>query len=174
MLLACDPSTTRFGLAWGGQNDGCPRSMVLKGPGADELLFDKLLASVSETIKFLCETSRAERCVIEAPLMLNDRSAHTAMALIQLTGAVRAAAAKAGCENTLIAVSTVRKHFIGIGNLKSAEAKRAVMDRCRLLGWSVQDDNAGDAAAVWSWGMSTYYPRWSPRSTPLFREAKVA
>lgn len=171
MLLACDPSTTKFGLAWGGQNDGCPRSMVLKGPGADETRFDKFLASVSETIKFLCETSKAERCVIEAPLVLADRSAHTMLSLVQLTGAVRAAAAKAGCQNTLIAVSTVRRHFIQQGNLKSKDAKQAVMARCRLLGWQFSDDNAADACAVWSWGMSTFYPKWSPRSTPLFGRA---
>lgn len=171
MILACDPSTTRFGIAIGGEADGAPRTMVLKGPGADEMRFDAFLLSVFETISSLASLSRATRCVMEAPLMLNDRSAHTAMALIQLTGAVRTAAAKAGCINTLVAVSTVRKHFVQRGNMKSVEAKRAVMDRCRLLGWQVEDDNAADSAAVWSWGMSTFFPRWSPKSTPLFGRA---
>jgi hypothetical protein len=77
--------------------------------------------------------------------------------------------ARAQCQCTLVAVSTVRKHFISAGNLRSKEAKAAVMARCDLLRWPYVDDNHADAAAVWSWGMSTYYPRWSPNSTPLFR-----
>lgn len=46
-------------------------------------------------------------------------------------------------------VQTIRKHFIGRGNLASEPAKVAVMSRCRLLGWRFSNDNESDAAAVW-------------------------
>lgn len=167
-MLACDQSTTKFGLAVGDDTCGSPRVLVIKGPGADELRFDRFLMSVYETIYTLATMTKSTRCVIETPLLLPNRSAHTAMALIQLTGVVRAAASKAGCEISLVAVSTARKHFIGRGNLPSAEAKKAVMERCRLLNWNFQDDNGADACCLWSWGMSTFHPKWSPRSTPLF------
>jgi Holliday junction resolvasome RuvABC endonuclease subunit len=47
------------------------------------------------------------------------------------------------------AVATVRKHFIGDAKLKRTEAKSAVIAECLRRGWSVQNDNEADAAALW-------------------------
>lgn len=170
VLIAFDQSTTKFGFAVGSDTDPAPKTGVITAPGADEMVFDRTLVGLSETVSLLCRNMNAEYCIIEAPLLIanRDAAAHTAMALIQLTGAVRAAAARAGCKVTLTAVSTVRRHFIGVGNMRSAEAKRAVIARCRQLGWTVEDDNAADAAALWSYGMSIKFPKWSPQGTPLF------
>lgn len=44
---------------------------------------------------------------------------------------------------------TVRQYFINQGRLPSAEAKRAVMQRCRELGHEVKNDNEADALALW-------------------------
>lgn len=173
MLLGLDLSTVRTGFSFGGVNDGAPRGGVWRMPGADELVFDRTLAGIYESVLALARTIKAERVCIEAPLLLNDsdHGAGVTMCLIQLTGAARAGAKAAGCIVKCVAVSTVRKHFIGIGNLTSAKAKAAVQDRCTQLRWPFEDDNQSDANAVWSWGMATYYPKWSPRSTPLFRDA---
>ena len=55
------------------------------------------------------------------------------------------------CES--IADSTVRKHFIGRANMGSRErTKRAVIDRCHLLGLlptDVRDPDRADALALW-------------------------
>ena len=143
-------------------------------PGAADHVFDRTLVKVSESIRELARLIKAKRVVIEAPLLLNDshHGADITVKLMQLTGAMRAAAARSGCIVTLVAVSTVRKHFIGAGRLPSNQAKAAVQARCDQLGWPYIDDNQADSAAVWSWGMSTFYPKWSPNSTPLFRAQK--
>jgi len=46
-------------------------------------------------------------------------------------------------------VATIRKHFIGHGRLKRVEAKAATIKRCKQLGWTVQNDDEADAAALW-------------------------
>lgn len=176
MLVAIDASTRSTGFAFGGQNDGSPRGGCWVLPGADEHVFDLTLSKAAESIGELCRMVRADHLMIEAPLLLVDRehSAATAMALIQLTGAIRAAAKRAGAKVHLASVQTVRKHFIGVGNLKRDEAKKAVMDRCRLLGWSVKNDDQGDATAVWAYGMARLYPKWAPQTGPLFAAGERA
>ena len=51
-------------------------------------------------------------------------------------------------------VQTVRKHFIGRGNLTSALAKAETIARCGRLGWKVTDHNQADAMAVWDYARS--------------------
>ena len=176
MLIGIDASTTATGFAFGGPNDGKPKGGVWKGMGANELVFDQTLASMSESLSLLARAVKAQRVCIEAPLLINDHAgaAHTTMALIQLTGALRAAAKRAGCLVTLVAVSTVRKHFIGVGNMPSAKAKDAVQKRCDQLGWTYQGHDHADANAVWCWGMSSFFPKWSPNGTPLFAQGARA
>lgn len=171
MLIGIDASTTATGYAFGGPDDGGPRGGVWSLPGAGEHVLDLTLARVTESVGDLCRLLRAKHVAIEAPLLLVDanHAAHTAMALIQLTGAIRAVATRCGAKISLVAVSTARRSFIGTGNLKRAEAKRAVLDRCKLLGWPTDDDdNRGDANCVWAYAMGVHYPSWSPKATPLF------
>lgn len=176
MILTIDGSTTCTGFAFGGRNDRAPRGGVWKLPGADEQVFDRTLSLAYDSTLLLAQTIKAVEVCIEAPInnVASGGNAHTAMALIQLTGAFRAAAYRANCRVRLIAVSTVRKTFIGKGNLQKHEAKAAVIARCRQLGWDVTDsdglvnDNRADANAVWYWAVASRYPTWSPQSTPLF------
>lgn len=173
-VVGFDPSTTRFGVACGSEADGAPKSFVWKLPGADERVFDRTLGLAFENALELFKVTHTTDVVIEAPIILRDRSSHTMEALMQLTGALRAAAHRHGCTTLMVASSTVRRHFIGVGNLKSKDAKLAVQARCRLLGWAVEDDNAADAVATWSYAMALLCPRWSPRSTPLFAKLELA
>ena len=168
MVAAFDPSTTRFGVAFGNSFDAGPRSLVWKLPGAEDEVFDRTLSIASDSARELLTLVKAKIVFIEAPIIIAASSTHTMMSLIQLVGAVRAAASRAGCAVRMVATSTVRRHFIQAGNLKSAEAKRAVMERCRLLGYSITDDNSADACAAWDYGMSTVNPKFAPKSTPLF------
>jgi hypothetical protein len=66
-------------------------------------------------------------------------------------------------------VADVRAHFIGARILRRATAKIEVMRTCRRLGWDVEDDNAGDACAVWSFGCGLVDPRSALRVSPLFQ-----
>jgi len=172
-VVGMDPSTTKFGIACGGERDPRPRSFVWKLPGADEHQFDRTLSIAFTSAYELLMATKATDAFIEAPIIISDRSAHTMVALMQLCGAVRAAATRAGCRVHMVASSTVRKHFIQAGNLKSVEAKRAVMRRCELLGYEITDDNSADACAVWNYGISLVCPKWSPQGTPLFAGART-
>lgn len=171
MILACDPSCTAFGFALGGPEDAKPRAWTLKLPGADPYVLDKTFATAMDTVGLLCRSQKVTICAIEAPIivMSRDSAAHTLAALVGLSAVVRAAAHRAGARVLLAASSTVRKHFVGHG--RPDNPKRAVMDRCRLLGWDFTDDNAADAAATWCWAMSVSYPKWVPNGTPLFAGA---
>jgi hypothetical protein len=61
----------------------------------------------------------------------------------------------------------VRNHFIGC-NPKRAKAKPLVMQKCRAMGWEVEDDNEADALATWSYMCALIEPRLAIRPTPLF------
>lgn len=84
----------------------------------------------------------------------------------------------------LVNVQDVRAHFVGQRTfsksidpvtkrkLTSREtAKAATIHMCRLQGWHVEDDNAADAAAGWSWCCATLNPRLAAMTTPLFARA---
>lgn len=170
MLLALDLSTVCTGFAFGGERDGAPRTGSWRLPGADESVFDRTLGSISESIAQLAKMIQPEHVMIEAFLMPTTGShAHTIQALIQMTGAARAAAFRAGAKVHRVSSQTVRKHFLGVG--RPDDPKAAVLGRCKLLGWAVEGHDAADAAATWSYGMAKLYPQWSPRSTPLFGRA---
>ena len=65
-------------------------------------------------------------------------------------------------------VGDIRGHFIGDRSLKRDHAKRTVMERCRALGWQCNDDNAGDALALWSYACALIDPKWALQVSPLF------
>lgn len=54
-----------------------------------------------------------------------------------------------------LAVQTVRKHFVGHGGLKRADAKLATLRRCKQLGWAPKNDDEADAAALWDLACAT-------------------
>lgn len=167
IVVGLDPSTTRFGVAFGGPGDAAPKSLTWKLPGASDDVFDRTLSSASQSVTELCRFAKATHIFIEAPIIIDERSAHTMVALMQLAGAVRAAGSRAGCIIRMVAVSTVRKHFCGNGRAKKPE----VVARCALLGWRCDDDNAADACATWDYGMGVLRADRTARSTPLFGSA---
>jgi hypothetical protein len=70
-------------------------------------------------------------------------------------------------------ISTVRKHFLGQGNLKSSIAKERAFQVCTTLGWNPNNFDEADAGAVWHWGCHKYDPDSVQIVDPLFlnREA---
>jgi hypothetical protein len=70
--------------------------------------------------------------------------------------------------------ATARKHFMGKGRMGTREAtKDAVLARCHLLGYfepSIQDDNRGDACALWDWGTAYYGEDNASKKLYLFGE----
>ena len=101
--------------------------------------------------------------------MPGDTSAAVRDRLCGLHGIMLGVAHNAGVGEIVTAsVGDVRNHFIGTRGLKRAQAKEAVMQKCQMLGWSVKDDNQGDAAATWSYATALINPKLALRGSPLF------
>lgn len=97
-----------------------------------------------------------------------------------LTGAfacVIGTAAKNKIQIERYTVASIRKHFLGkhltakrdFAHLKKKDGKAAikqcVIDRCGQLGWSVSDDDAADAAALWDFCCAKQQP--NHKSKPI-------
>lgn len=85
--------------------------------------------------------------------------------LIGLAHCARGQAALMGIPVSVYMPNSVRKHFLGkaltardFPGKSRAAAKGAikaqVIARCHLLGWTVQNDNEADAAALWDFAAS--------------------
>jgi len=171
--IALDINGNRVGVTFG-DVDTPPKHMSwsLFG-GEDEPALTRSCGVLYSSTFELCQALRPKIAAIEAFLPVKRRNPRTPIILLCLIGAARAAAQNAGVRVVFGHVSTVRVHFIGKGNLPSDEAKAAVMERCRILRWTPQNHDEGDSAALFSWAMATNFPKWSPRSTPLFAGART-
>lgn len=75
------------------------------------------------------------------------------------------------------AAATIRKHFLArsqFGNRK--DTKRAVLQRCWLLGYlpkDCTDDNRADACATFDWG-AAHLAKTPPRELVMFGEERLA
>ena len=92
---------------------------------------------------------------IEKPIAAGVKGSE---ARVALAFGYRAAAMQAAfAKNRRVeeySVGSIRKHFIGEGKLSRKIAKERVMDRCKRLGWSCDNDNESDACAVWDYARS--------------------
>lgn len=97
----------------------------------------------------------------------------TTMLTIGLFGIFAGIVRCKGIRLELASINTWKKHFLGTAKLKRAEAKKAAIDRCHLLGWPVCDDNQADAAGIWDWAGQTFMGK-IPEALHLFGEKKRA
>jgi len=97
-------------------------------------------------------------------------NAKTSERLIGLWAAIAGVVRARGIPCRRANVKTIRKFFVGQGNLPSDKAKREVMRICRCLGWEPANFDEADAAAGWLYAASLHdktllAPRehWTPR-----------
>jgi hypothetical protein len=85
--------------------------------------------------------------------------------LAGLHGVIRAVAHCRGVYDIgEVDVLAVRRHFCGASNV----GKHVVYERCRTLGYPVNDLNASDACAIWSYACGIVEPKTGIAITPLF------
>jgi Holliday junction resolvasome RuvABC endonuclease subunit len=73
-------------------------------------------------------------------------------------------------------VISIRAHFIDLKSCAKGQAKRMVQDKCRQLGWvpeGTDDDDAADAAALWSFQAGLIDPEQAIRISPLFQRVRA-
>jgi len=99
--------------------------------------------------------------------MGGNTNARTLKVLYGLYGAIAGIARAKGIMVRGGNVRTIRKHFLGKGNLGSSEAKRMAMETCRILGWDPPNHDAADAGALWHWACAQVAPKLVPAVDPL-------
>jgi hypothetical protein len=109
--------------------------------------------------------------VFESPavpmIMIGKTNIDTIRKLVTMAEIIEEMTYFTGIECREAKVSDVRAFFIG-RNCKSAEGKRLTCEKCRDMGFDVQDDNAGDAVALWHYQVGCLRPDLAPMMTPLF------
>lgn len=160
-VLALDVATVT-GCAFGVAGDKPRAWEVDLGKGAaDQARFAKAISFA----RWACEKFEPDLVAIEAPV----GGAKTSHLLVGMWACIMGEVHR--CKTTPIKcdIATVRKHFLGkhltakhYPHLKPAQAKleikRAVMNRCRVMGWQAETDNCGDALAIWDYACSTHSP----------------
>lgn len=156
MIVALDLAT-QTGVAY-----GLPGSIPTTfsrdlGKGQSENL---RFANALRLIDGLIQQHKPSLVVVEAPV----KGPRASPFLIGFVAIIRACCAVRKSQVQMYEIATVRKHFIG-KHLTSAsfkhlpqnqrkntarkQIKELVISRCEALGWTVEDDNAADAAALW-------------------------
>jgi hypothetical protein len=184
-VAGLDTSTRLVGVAWGfASRDAKPETDVwdLGREASRARRIGRLITRVSVFLKDYAP----DVVVIEAPLNLQaaaKASTGAAWALIGVAMAAEAVCDLRGVPRVhLVDVQDVRAHFLGQRTFRDGydpvnkrkitareNAKAAVISMCRMRGWQVKDDNAADAAALWSWGCAKVDPRLAAFATPLFQ-----
>jgi hypothetical protein len=168
-ILALDVATST-GFARGKIGEAPVCSSIKFGTDDGDVVFAAAMTWLNE---YLAGCGVPDMMIIEALLppdaMKNETSRQVRDRLAGLHGVVRAVAHKHGVVRIAqAAVGDVRAHFISASKLKRKQAKAAVMAQCKALGWAVADDNAGDAAALWSYGCAIVDPANALTVVPLF------
>jgi hypothetical protein len=179
MLLALDIASNHTGFAYGGENDAAPVVGIWALDGGSDLPLTA--GAMIRKVSRLCAEISATDVVIERPVLkfkyrdkktgrLVERSQRTAFVLGGLVVAAAGAAHNAGVTRIrTTSVTTWRKQFTGRGRYTKREvAKESTRAMCERLGWKVGTDDEADAAGLWCFAMSSLYPKWAPRGTPLF------
>lgn len=171
MILALDLNSKQCGIACGGERDGAPRCMswTLFGTATEDDLA-RSLATLYTSISSLCKLLHPQFVYYEAPFNPQDAKGHTNAQSIRsglsLAAIAMAAGQNAGAITKPGHTQSWRKTFVGHG--RPENPKQVTMDRCKLLGWSIKNEDEADAAGLWAHAMSINYPTWAPKATPLF------
>lgn len=169
LILALDVAT-RTGFARGRIGEVPTSGSIRFGKAGvlDHVVFGEAIHWINATLQ-----EPPDMLIIESMLsplaMRNETSRAVRDRLAGLHGIVRGVAHLRGVgEIAEASVGDVRAHFIGDRTLPRDKAKRAVMERCKALGWHAVDDNAGDALALWSYACALIDPAWALQVSPLF------
>ena len=169
-ILALDvASTTGICVGFAGEKPTFSTIKFVQDGDDHEDVFGRALRWLAEYL----QVDRPDAIYIEAPLspgIHGQTNADTTLRLIGMWAALAAAVKVKGIKYRRAKVSTVRKEFIGHGNLKGHEAKRRVREMCRLLDWQTRNDNESDAGAIFWWASTREALNLAPVITPMMQQ----
>lgn len=176
-VLALDLAT-RYGWAEGLPGEK-PRAghgrFATEGASHEAIFWDALKWA---TARF--QLTRYRLILIEAPLPSSfargRTNIDTTTVLFGLPAVIGAVAFGLGQFNVKKAKPLdVRAYFLGRRSPSGKDGKRAVIDRCRDLGWidpwTKPNDNMTDALALWAYGCACLEPGTKLHVEPLFQDA---
>jgi hypothetical protein len=153
--------------SWSGYAYGQPGEVPRSGTVRLKKSGDPRAVALGNLISFLDEEWRRQRPAIvaieramslEAFKSVNSSEANVRMQY-GLHAIVEGMCNRFGLSPHEVSYDTVRKHFLGVGRLGTREeTKRAVVDRCHLLGFfprETYDEDRADACAVHDWASAT-------------------
>lgn len=144
-VMACDLATVS-GIAVDGPG-GKPRGITYRLPTGGNDLGGAGLA-FSDWLHGLASIERPDLIALEAPVLGNTGAkVFTSEMLVGLAFMAEVVSKSLHIPTVRAHVQTVRRHLLGNGRPRNP--KRAVIDRCRLLGWAPKNDNEADAMALW-------------------------
>lgn len=169
-ILALDLATTTgwcVGQAGGKPTYGSHR-IAPQGAGSGEV-FGQFLKWLHDMVAVHSPRVIVYEAPLAPSLLRGKTNADTARRLFGLPAITEAIAYRMGVPVILEAsVQDVRGHFIGTRNMPGDEAKRAVIARCRQLGYDPQTHDAADALALWDYCAAMRNPKLAALRTPLF------
>jgi hypothetical protein len=181
---SCDSTKTIAEIRELGGLSCCPeRKMQLIPPIAGSRRFGKAGASdnavFGDALKWIADIlepqPRPDLLILESMLPPGAKLGHTSTEvrdrLAGLHGIIRGVAYRRGIYQIAeYSVGDVRQHFLGERKFKREIAKRETVRRCQMLGWPVEDDNAADACALWSFAAALIEPQHALQLSPLFNK----
>lgn len=154
IILALDVAS-EMGVAEGPIN-GLPCLYTISLARRGEERTRKISRAAEWAIKRINEGPRPFAVYIEDPLVLRMRSAATQRLLTSYADTIAGLFDLKRIPVHFVSVRTVRAAILHNGSMKGNAAKEACMRLARLEGLDPQNDNEGDAWAIWRWATSLY------------------
>jgi hypothetical protein len=169
--LALDLASTT-GWAYGnpGGRPLCGSHRITR-PGASRA---KIYHEFRVWLDLLCSAHRPKLIVYESPVVPMLMHGSTNIDTIRLLTGLAEHLEEWAYEKFELreaSVAQVRSHFIG-RNMKTKVAMPLIHQRCKDLGWPVNNDDEADAAALWDYQCSFLRPDLAHKTTPLFARAR--
>jgi hypothetical protein len=106
---------------------------------------------------------------IEAPVQAKHHKRSQNELLMGLIANVRGWAALKGIECQVFEIGAIDKSFLNQGGFKRADRKRAILTRCKSLGWTPETQDEADAGSVFFHACATKSRSFAIHNTPLFQ-----
>ena len=151
-ILALDIATNT-GVALGDPRAGLPKLWTVRFGAQGSSLEASFAEAIAWTKDRLID-DKPSMIAFESPMapsfMKGHTNANTIRKLMGLAAVIGGTAHGMGFYNLAEAsVRDIRQHFLGTTRLRSADAKKATIARCRDIGLDTRDDNQADACALW-------------------------
>lgn len=149
-ILALDPATN-MGVA-DGLAGGTPALSVVRLRHSPEDEAEDLFGRAGEWLWRRIVLGKPDVLAIEQPIPPMKMRGVTSYAMTKLShglyGALIGIAKAAGAEIMPVHIATWRKCVLGKGNMPGVDAKRAMMEQCRRLGWPAETHDAAEAGGI--------------------------